>query len=141
MYLIGPFYAGPNLTPALFTPALIPPLANFRLTPLRAAYNAGENEKRIFYLLFIFCSSFIMFIVYIFVCLTFKKIHNQITQSIYQFFDPFFTFYRKFWLNIWKKTETTRKKITPLFGKNSTFLALITPAFLTPALLTPHAKK
>ena len=23
IYLIGPFYAGPNLTPALFTPALI----------------------------------------------------------------------------------------------------------------------
>ena len=115
LYLIGPFYTGPNLTPALFTPALIPPLANFRLTPLRAAYNAGENEKRIFHLLFIFCSSFIMFIVYNFVCLTFKKIHNQITQSIYQFFDPFFTSCRKLRLNIWKKTEKTRKKITPLF--------------------------
>ena len=36
-YLIGPFYAGPKLTPALFTPALIPPLPNFGLTPIRAA--------------------------------------------------------------------------------------------------------
>ena len=44
-YLIGPFYAGPNLTPALFTPALTPPPPNFRLTPFRAANNAIQGEK------------------------------------------------------------------------------------------------
>ena len=42
-YLIGPFYAGPNLTPAPFTPALIAPEANFGLTPIRAAYYAKEK--------------------------------------------------------------------------------------------------
>ena len=35
-YLIGPFYAGPNLTLAPFTPALIPPIFNnFPLQPGR----------------------------------------------------------------------------------------------------------
>ena len=33
-----PFYAGPNLTPALITPE-----ANFGLTPIRAAYYAKEK--------------------------------------------------------------------------------------------------
>ena len=44
-YLIGPFYAGPNLTPAPFTPALITPLANFGLTPIRAAYYANPFQN------------------------------------------------------------------------------------------------
>ena len=35
-----PFYAGPNLTPAYFTLALIPPLVNFGLTSFRAVDNA-----------------------------------------------------------------------------------------------------
>ena len=47
VYLIGPFYAGPNLTPAPFTPALITPEANFSLTPIRAAYYAKENAALI----------------------------------------------------------------------------------------------
>ena len=42
MYLIGPFYAGPNLTPAL-----IPPLANFGITPLRAINNAKIEKVTI----------------------------------------------------------------------------------------------
>ena len=32
-YLVGPYYAGPKSTPAHFTPALIPPRANFDLPP------------------------------------------------------------------------------------------------------------
>ena len=46
-YLVGPYYAGPKLTPAHFTPALIPPRANFDLPPFRAAFNAtiGKNQK------------------------------------------------------------------------------------------------
>ena len=47
MYLVGPYYAGPKSTPAHFTPALIPPRANFDLPPFRAAFNAtiGKNQK------------------------------------------------------------------------------------------------
>ena len=46
-YLVGPYYAGPKSTPAHFTPALIPPRANFDLPPFRAAFNAtiGKNRK------------------------------------------------------------------------------------------------
>ena len=46
-YLVGPYYAGPKSTPAHFTPALIPPRANFYLPPFRAAFNAtiGKNQK------------------------------------------------------------------------------------------------
>ena len=46
-YLVGPYYAGPKSTPAHFTPALIPPRANFDLPPFRAAFNAtiGKNQK------------------------------------------------------------------------------------------------
>ena len=46
-YLVGPYYAGPKSTPAHFTPALIPPRANFNLPPFRAAFNAtiGKNQK------------------------------------------------------------------------------------------------
>ena len=39
-YLIGPFYAGANLTPAL-----IPPVPKFALTPFRAAFNATQRAK------------------------------------------------------------------------------------------------
>ena len=47
-YLVGPYYAGPKSTPAHFTPALIPPRANFDLPPFRAAFNAtiGKNQKK-----------------------------------------------------------------------------------------------
>ena len=47
VYLVGPYYAGPKSTPAHFTPALIPPRANFDLPPFRAAFNAtiGKNQK------------------------------------------------------------------------------------------------
>ena len=47
LYLVGPYYAGPKSTPAHFTPALIPPRANFDLPPFRAAFNAtiGKNQK------------------------------------------------------------------------------------------------
>ena len=47
VYLVGPYYAGPKSTPAPFTPALIPPRANFDLPPFRAAFNAtiGKNQK------------------------------------------------------------------------------------------------
>ena len=34
-YVIDLFYADPKLTPALFTPALIPPVPKFGLTPLK----------------------------------------------------------------------------------------------------------
>ena len=46
-YLVGPYYAGPKSTPAHFTPALIPPRANFDLPPFRAAFNATiwKNQK------------------------------------------------------------------------------------------------
>ena len=37
---MGPFYAGPNLTLAPFTPALIPPEAAFGLATMRAVNNA-----------------------------------------------------------------------------------------------------
>ena len=38
----------PKSTPAHFTPALIPPRANFDLPPFRAAFNAtiGKNQKK-----------------------------------------------------------------------------------------------
>ena len=45
-YLVGPFYAGPNLTPALFTPALIPPPQESALTPFRAAFYAGQRPRK-----------------------------------------------------------------------------------------------
>ena len=47
-YLVGPYYAGPKSTPAHFTPALIPPRANFDLPPFRAAFNAtiGKNQRK-----------------------------------------------------------------------------------------------
>ena len=47
LYLVGPYYAGPKSKPAHFTPALIPPRANFDLPPFRAAFNAtiGKNQK------------------------------------------------------------------------------------------------
>ena len=35
-YLIGPFSAGPFLTPTPLTPDLIPPVLKMRLTPIRA---------------------------------------------------------------------------------------------------------
>ena len=44
--LIGPFYAGPNLTPALFTPALIPPVPKFGLTPFRAVFYATQRARK-----------------------------------------------------------------------------------------------
>ena len=63
-YLIGPFYAGPNLTPAL-----IPPLANFRLTPLRAANNTPARMEQLLFICYLslvlvsLCLSFIFLFV------------------------------------------------------------------------------
>ena len=47
LYLVGPYYAGPMLTLADFTPALILPRATFDLPPFRAAFNAtiGKNQE------------------------------------------------------------------------------------------------
>ena len=56
-YLVGPYYAGPKSTPAHFTPALIPPRANFDLSPFRAAFNATirknqKNQKKARFLIY-----------------------------------------------------------------------------------------
>ncbi len=40
-YLVGPFYAGPNSTPAL-----IPPPQEYALTPFRAAFYAGQRPRK-----------------------------------------------------------------------------------------------
>ena len=44
-HLIGPFYAAPNLTPALFTPAFITPGKKFGLLPLWTTFNAIKKCK------------------------------------------------------------------------------------------------
>ena len=60
MYLIGPFNGGPNLTPALFTSALITPGKEFGLPPLWAIVNASQKcsimniDLDIIYVLFVF---------------------------------------------------------------------------------------
>ena len=46
LYLVGPYYASPKSTPAHFTPALIPPRANFDLPPFRAAFKATIGKKQ-----------------------------------------------------------------------------------------------
>ena len=45
-YLVGPYYAGPNSTPAPLTPALITPRQNLGLPQLRAAFNATVRKIR-----------------------------------------------------------------------------------------------
>ena len=45
-YLAGPYYAGPNSTPAPLTPVLITPRQNLGLPSLRAAFNATVRKIR-----------------------------------------------------------------------------------------------
>ena len=44
-YFIGHYYAGPNLTPAPFTPALITPEASFDFAPIRPANKVKTREN------------------------------------------------------------------------------------------------
>ena len=44
-YLIGPYSAGPKYRLALILPALIPPLRDYGLTPLRAAIYVATVKK------------------------------------------------------------------------------------------------
>ena len=46
VYLIGPFSAGPFLTPAPLTPALNPPFLKTRLTPIRAGVKRATNFSK-----------------------------------------------------------------------------------------------
>ena len=45
-YLIGPFSAGPFLTLAPLTPALIPPVLKMMLTPIRAGVKRATNFSK-----------------------------------------------------------------------------------------------
>ena len=45
-HLVGPYYAGPNSTPAPLMPALITPRQNLGQPPLRAAFNATVRKIR-----------------------------------------------------------------------------------------------
>ena len=45
-YLVGPYYASPNSTPAPLTPTLITPRQNMGLPPLRTVFNATVRKIR-----------------------------------------------------------------------------------------------